>query len=373
YLTENIYLAADNSPKACVLSGSESEINTLEQKLTDDGYRCRSLKTSHAFHSPMMKPALKEFLAAFKHISIMDPKVPYLSNVTGKWITAKEVRDCQYWAKHLIQTVCFHQSIKTLLEEECANIFIEVGPGCTLSGLVRQIVTDKESNYIENIVRHRLEDVSDYVYLKNVLGKLWKYGIEIKWPIVYGKSKPQKLHLPTYVFDDQTMLVSKDNDVSSQNSTDKSPIDHWFYKPVWESNIEYESKKPISNAIYLLFLERNQFSDSLKQSLLKNNSKVISVYLGKSFCEISKVEFEVKKDSPQDYFKLISSLELANNLPDIIIHTWCYKLEYTKNLLKQFDLNSERGFFGVLYLVQALMALEVAAYKCSLFIISNAV
>ena len=62
-LSEQISLAAVNSPSLCVLSGTIDAIEDLERQLSGEGVICRRLHTSHAFHSAMMEPAMEEFAA----------------------------------------------------------------------------------------------------------------------------------------------------------------------------------------------------------------------------------------------------------------------------------------------------------------------
>ncbi|HSK75390.1 MAG TPA: amino acid adenylation domain-containing protein, partial [Thermoanaerobaculia bacterium] len=83
-------LAAVNGPGQCVVSGPAEAIGALAARLAERGVPSRSLHTSHAFHSEMMEPILDRFAEIVARVELAAPSVPYLSNLTGTWITAAE-------------------------------------------------------------------------------------------------------------------------------------------------------------------------------------------------------------------------------------------------------------------------------------------
>ncbi len=109
----------------------------MQQQLQVKGIDCRRLHTSHAFHSQMMEPILKPFIEEVRKVQLNPPQIPFISNVTGTWITAQEATDPNYWVKHLRQTVRISEGISVLLQEP-NRILLEVGPGRTLCTLVKQ-------------------------------------------------------------------------------------------------------------------------------------------------------------------------------------------------------------------------------------------
>src|SRR5262249_749498 len=86
-LDPNLSLAAVNSPALCVVSGPLDAVAQLEHQLTKQGVSCLRLHTSHAFHSAMMEPILEPFTAHVNMVHLKPPQIPYVSNVTGTWIT----------------------------------------------------------------------------------------------------------------------------------------------------------------------------------------------------------------------------------------------------------------------------------------------
>ncbi len=136
----DLALAATNGPHFCVAAGPADAVDELERQLAGRGAACIRLRTTHAFHSPMMEPAAAALSRAAREIgaaAMRPPRIPWISNVTGTWITAADLADPTYWARHMGGTVRFAEGLAELLAEP-DRAFVEVGPGATLGTLVQQ-------------------------------------------------------------------------------------------------------------------------------------------------------------------------------------------------------------------------------------------
>jgi acyl transferase domain-containing protein len=167
---------------------------------------CRYLNTSHAFHSEMMEPILESFTQDVKQIGPKAPKIPFISNVTGTWITPNEAMDPGYWARHARQTVRFADGIGELLKGG-DQILLEVGPGQTLSTFVRLHPNRTANQLVLSSLRHPLDTRSDLPVLLNTMGQLWLSGAQIKWSSFYGQERRQRVALPTYPFQRQQYWI----------------------------------------------------------------------------------------------------------------------------------------------------------------------
>ncbi|MEM8780893.1 MAG: type I polyketide synthase, partial [Cyanobacteria bacterium P01_G01_bin.49] len=110
-LKQDLVIAAVNAPELCVVSGTLEAIAALEQDLTIQNIPCRRLHTSHAFHSPLMQPIVRKFKEIIQQIPLNSPKLPFISNVTGTWLTDAQATDPNYWTQHLRQSVRFSDGI----------------------------------------------------------------------------------------------------------------------------------------------------------------------------------------------------------------------------------------------------------------------
>lgn len=212
-------LAAVNAPSLCVVSGEADAIQDFAGRCAEKRAHTRLLHTSHAFHSKMMEPMLDKFLNYVQRVKLSAPRLPYISNVTGKWITEKEATTPSYWAKHVRQTVRFVDGINELSRRP-GRIFLEVGPGHTLSTSVKQ--AQAQLTTVSSLPGpHDTE--SDTQHLLTALGKLWLAGAEVDWE-GFKCEKRHRVPLPTYPFERQRYWVARaSNGVRKKSEADEQP------------------------------------------------------------------------------------------------------------------------------------------------------
>jgi acyl transferase domain-containing protein len=199
-LSETLSLAAINSPSLIVVSGPADEIEELETRLVSEGKRCRRLRTSHAFHSAMMEPVREPFKEHLRRVKLSPPKVPFVSNLTGRWITAVEATDPDYWSNHLRHTVRFSQGLQELLRG-FEGVLIEVGPGETLTTLARQHLSRETATHVFASLRRPETSSSDIAFLLNTAGRLWLAGVSLDWNGFHAAWQRRRVPLPTYPFE----------------------------------------------------------------------------------------------------------------------------------------------------------------------------
>jgi phthiocerol/phenolphthiocerol synthesis type-I polyketide synthase E len=202
YIEQDLWIAAINTPTRCVVSGTSEAIERLKKRLADADIDFSPLYTSHAFHSAMMNPILGTFAEQVARVKRQAPTTPFLSNLTGEWISSEMAVDPEYWAKHLRETVRFADGVQTLLKES-DWAFVEVGPGQTLSTLVKRHPARPASTPVLSSSRHPHNPQSDLGFLLNSLGALWQAGGSVDWQKFYAAEKRRRLPLPTYPFERQ--------------------------------------------------------------------------------------------------------------------------------------------------------------------------
>ncbi|WP_442948999.1 type I polyketide synthase [Nostoc sp.] len=204
-LNDELSLAGSNAPSLSVVAGSIKAIDDLQNRLIDQGVDCRRLHTSHAFHSWMMEPIIEPFRAQVEKINLKAPQIPFVSNVTGTWITQQEATNPSYWAQHLRQKVRFGEGISKLLQPK--QILLEVGPGRTLSTFARQHIEPDTQQVVLSSLRHPNDQQSDLAFLLNTLGQLWLIGLQVNWSGFYAHERRHRLSLPTYPFERQRYWI----------------------------------------------------------------------------------------------------------------------------------------------------------------------
>ncbi len=199
-LRNDVSIAAINSPFRCVVSGSTQAIQLLKENCDTNKINCHLLSTSHAFHSQMLEPILTRFEKGFRIISLSVPTIPFVSSVTGTWITGEEATDPKYWVRHLRKTVQFSKGLSTLYNKEENMIMLEVGPGNVLSTLARQNPDKSRNHVVLSTTHHPDEEDHDSAFLLQTLGLLWLEGIPIDWSGFHCHGQRYRIPLPTYPF-----------------------------------------------------------------------------------------------------------------------------------------------------------------------------
>ncbi len=241
-LGEGLSLSATNGPHFCVVGGAEEKVARLDGTLAGRGVSCLRLTTTHAFHSRMMEPAVRPLTDLARALDPQAPSVRYLSNVTGTWITAADLADPGYWARHMTQPVRFAEGLAELLREP-ELILLEVGPGSTLSTLVRQHpqAHDADAGRVAvSTLRRESERGSDVALLLEAAGRLWTAGAALDARGVFAHERRRRVPLPTYPFERQrcwidppaeTMLDLRALGRPQATAAGPAGLADWFYLP----------------------------------------------------------------------------------------------------------------------------------------------
>ncbi|MCW3466343.1 type I polyketide synthase [Chitinophaga nivalis] len=200
YLDENIFLAAVNGPEQVVFSGETPAIEALKARLDEADISHITLHTSHAFHSGMQDPILEAFREVLASVTFGKMQLPFISNLTGKEITAAEATTPAYWVRHLRETVRFSDGVKTLLALKEDWTFLEVGAGQSLVALLKQQPA-RVRPVAFNLLRPAKEKENDLKYLTVRIGQLWQQGLTFDWKGYYRFEKRNRISLPTYAFE----------------------------------------------------------------------------------------------------------------------------------------------------------------------------
>ena len=152
----------------------------------------------------MMDPVLAPLTELLRKNRFRKPSLPYVSNVTGRWITDREATDPAYWAGHVRQTVRFADGVGELLKDP-ESILLEVGPGQTLSSLAGQHAAKAAGHQVVSSFSSSIEQ--EACDLPSALGRLWLAGVPVDWSGFYQNEKRRRVALPTYPFERKRFWV----------------------------------------------------------------------------------------------------------------------------------------------------------------------
>ncbi|WP_217170922.1 type I polyketide synthase, partial [Streptomyces sp. AC512_CC834] len=196
-LSDGVGIAAVNGPTSIVVSGTQTDVDTVAEHFSGLGRRVSRLRVSHAFHSPLMEPMLEEFRGVAASLSYAEPSLPVVSNVTGALAVAGQLTDPEYWVRHVREAVRFADGIAALQGQGVVR-FVECGPDPVLTGLARQTLdTDADEVTFASVLRKdRPEDVTAV----GALGQVFASGGTVDWTAFYAGRGAERVDLPTYAF-----------------------------------------------------------------------------------------------------------------------------------------------------------------------------
>ena len=145
----SVTVANDNCEGQVTVAGTEHALEAAIEAFKQAGAkRVIPLKVSGAFHSPLMKEASDKLKEHLGEVEFKEVHMPIVSNVTARFMNAEEVKE--NIPLQIIKGVRFRESILFLLEQGF-DTFIEVGPKCTLSNLVKKISKEATIYHVEDL------------------------------------------------------------------------------------------------------------------------------------------------------------------------------------------------------------------------------
>lgn len=133
-----VSIANYNCPGQIVITGEEKAVAAAAEALQAAGAKkCVPLKVSGPFHSALLGDAGKKLRAELDKVEVNQPKIPYVCNVTAEFISDNQnIRTLL--EQQVSSSVCWQQSVEKMIADG-VDVFIEIGPGRTLSGFMRKI------------------------------------------------------------------------------------------------------------------------------------------------------------------------------------------------------------------------------------------
>lgn len=135
-------IANINCPGQVILSGSPAALEKALQLVQEGGGKARPLEVSGAFHSSLMRRAMRKLVKSLVRLRWHRPEVPIVANTTAQPLTSlREVK--RELGTQLCHCVQWQGSVE-FMAQRGVSTFVELGPGQVLSGLVRRISPEAE-------------------------------------------------------------------------------------------------------------------------------------------------------------------------------------------------------------------------------------
>ncbi|TXC89899.1 type I polyketide synthase, partial [Streptomyces sp. ISID311] len=189
-------IGAVNGPQSVVVSGAENTVNTVVQELRAQGRKTSYLKVSHAFHSPLMDPMLDDFRTIVAGLTYSEPRIPLVSNVTGRPATPDELTTPEYWVTHAREAVRFADGIRALADDGVTT-YLEIGPDAVLTAMAPTALPDDTTHHFIPLLRRNRPEQPETL---TALARLWTHGHPVDWTTLHTAAPTQPIDLPTYPF-----------------------------------------------------------------------------------------------------------------------------------------------------------------------------
>ncbi len=315
WLFGGLSIAAFNAPELCTIAGSPEEIRVLETELKAGGIACQLLRTSHAFHTAFVEPAMAPFVAEIRKIRLNRPTIPFISCVTGTWIRSEEAQQPEYWSQQMRLPVQFETGLTEILGD-ANNVLLDVGPGQTLRRLALR--RSRSSAFCRVVgAMPPTSALSEQHSILKALGELWVSGVTVNWGTV-RRGERRRVSLPTYPFERSRFWidpVAASNQVSislDQNGrapvTQKDPdISKWFWIPSPRLTSPVLGVQADGGG-WLVYCDRVGLAEQVCLDLEMAGERVIRVAAGSDFHRVGNLAYEIDPLARKQHENLWDSL-----------------------------------------------------------------
>ena len=274
----DLIIANVNAPKQMVLSGKTSEIEKAVQVISARGITAKQLKVSAAFHSSLISDALVPFSKAVDGVEFKKSACDVYSNMTSHKYEIGKEKDLL--AKQLANPVLFADEI-TNMYNDGIRLFVECGPGAKMTGLINNILADKNDYEAisVNSSNGKRNSVFDLALLLARLGTL-RLDIDFaKWNPISKEEKKAKFTVKISGANYRKKKVIPPSNIKYVDSSKIEPQKVVVYKEVSHEEKEDRQERKMngkfnSEIIDLISQMQSQTAD-LHRRFLENQRAVI--------------------------------------------------------------------------------------------------
>ncbi|WP_437528736.1 type I polyketide synthase [Sorangium sp. So ce726] len=324
--SDRLSIAAVNGPEQGVMSGDEAAIEELAAALEQRGVEVRRVHIDVAAHSHLIDGIMPAFAAFLRTLRLGAPARPFVSGVTGTWITESDATSVDYWVRHLRQTVRFGDGVRTLLEEEPGRVLLEVGPGRVLSSLARLQVAPDAATVVLTSMRAPVEERPDTEVLLTTLGRLWVSGVKVDFARASAHEQRRRVALPTYPWERRRFWIDPrpagaGRPEAARAETERRALADWFYLPSWRRAAAPAPAVP-AGARFLVFADPGGAGPQIASRLAARGHDVTTVVPGVELRRVDDSSYELDPAREDAFAALLAELERAGRRPDRIVYAW---------------------------------------------------
>ena len=349
----DVSVAAVNAPEQVVISGRCERVEQVLGHFERYGVRTQRLHVSHAFHSSLMQPILDQFEQEARQVVFQEPRVPWVSSLTGCLLQNNEKLNAGYWSRQLRETVRFAKGVETLAQQGC-SIFVEIGPSPILLGMAATTLSKGNISLLPSL----RTGCNDWQQLLDSLCALYVAGVEIDWNGFEGNYHRQRVALPTYPFERERCWIDAPQNGAShpravQRTSPPTNLEDWFYEIEWRRKEQNQS--PITNSelpgSWIIFADARGVGETLAQTLESRGERCFIVGRGESFSHRGLQSFTINPSIDSDFDRLVNGVQACRG----VVHLWDIDTVSDEHLTPaSLEKAQQLGCASLVRLVQAL-------------------
>jgi phthiocerol/phenolphthiocerol synthesis type-I polyketide synthase E len=335
YLSGQLSLTAINAPRSCVVSGPANEIAQLEARLTADKVTHLRLRTPGAVHSALLDPVLDELAIAVGKADLREPQLPFVSSLTGTWITKEQATDPTYWVRQSRMTVQFAEGL-TQLHTDIRPVLLEVGPSHGLAKLAElQLGPD---TITLPAMRHGQAPYDDQQFLYRAIAQLWTHGVPVNWASLTEQSG-WRVSLPGYPFERKRFWLDApaadphiDHDrptlpmphtASHSDVAESASTAALLYGVSWQRCVDLVRLDPdvVAARRWIILSDRSALAREFAEALSHYGAEPIVVVPGAEFRWVDAMSFVLAPERKEHYSLLLDAMGRAGT-PLRIVDFW---------------------------------------------------
>ncbi|MCW8091973.1 type I polyketide synthase [Alteromonas sp. ASW11-130] len=260
-LCDNVVIAAINSQHHIVLAADEESMAQQVHVLTNQALSYKDIKTSHAFHSPMMEGMLPAFKEKLEEVEFHSPSLPFYSTLTGELVDDEHLCTSDYWIEQIRQPVLFAKAIRSIFEEMETSLLLEVGPGSALTSFSKATLGHAQIAFA--CLPRQLDSLDEVKSLLLAKSQLWHGNVKFDKPAFSPEQIGKIGSLPGTVFQTQSFWVQE-----SEGTDTERYRQHQSLKELAESADNKDKDiRALKVGVRLSFAESEQHSDELISAL----------------------------------------------------------------------------------------------------------
>lgn len=194
-------IAAVNTPRQTVISGTEKAIRSTLNLAERRGLRATQLRVNRGFHSSLLDGVVEPMRQVMAGITLSPPNIPLARTATGSWWTGQDATSPDVWARQLRETVRFADAVSTVASAYPDALWVESGPGNALSSSVRSC--GQEVSAFSVLGRPDELPAPEGTAEASLVATLWEAGLnieEIEGDEFFGGASTTRAELPGYPF-----------------------------------------------------------------------------------------------------------------------------------------------------------------------------